>query len=185
MPGPRKWLPSAAFPSSGPGGQGLGGSAAAGGSRLAWTWWGGLSSPRCSEAAVGGAVIPPGSQELLLASGGVRGEWSRGVLCCLLKSAMGKTALAFPRWPWRPSLQRWAGCGTRGCRAQGERHLRAPGRHVWDLVCWSWGSFCCCCKGLEASMGETPLLGFLTTSLKALTLPGGAVRAGVTRAGVY
>lgn len=33
-------------------------------------------------------------------------------------------------------------------------------------------------------MGETPLLGFLTSSLKALALPGGAVRAGVTRAGV-
>lgn len=29
-------------------------------------------------------------------------------------------------------------------------------------------------------MGETPLSGFLTSSLKALTLPGGVVRAGVT-----
>lgn len=34
-------------------------------------------------------------------------------------------------------------------------------------------------------MGETPLLGFLTSSLKALTLPGGAVPAGVIHAGFY
>lgn len=34
-------------------------------------------------------------------------------------------------------------------------------------------------------MGEMPFLGFLTSSLKALTLPGGAVPAGVIRAEFY
>lgn len=153
------------LPFLGTGGRGLGGSAAVG----AWLGGGGEGSEAPGPARLRG-VIP----------GGLCGREAEE-LCCLLKSAVGRTELAFPCRPWSAGLLQPGSAGVDVARV-GVGH---KGLLVWDLVCCSWGSVCCCCKGLEASMGEMPFLGFLTSSLKALTLPGGAVPAGVIRAEFY
>lgn len=126
----------------------------------------------CAPASEGG------SEELLFVPGDLRGEGGRGLLCCLLKSAVGESALTLVAVPAsaRP-LQPGAGGGGRGPGTRGQRHEwvpgtrgeahpKAAGREVWKLICWPWGSICRYCKGMEAWMAETALPGFPTSSLK-------------------
>lgn len=114
----------------------------------------------CAPASEGG------SEELLFVPGDLRGEGGRGLLCCLLKSAVGGIGAD----PGRRPRQRAAaaagsgggrGPGTRGQGhewvpgTRGEAHPKAAGREVWKLICWPWGSICRYCKGMEARRAET------------------------------
>lgn len=100
----------------------------------------------CAPASEGG------SEELLFVPGDLRGEGGRGLLCCLLKSAVGESALTLVAVPasarplqpgagggggartWHPRAEARVGAGDKGrgapegCWARGvEAYLLALG----------------------------------------------------------